>query len=249
MRNTLLDRNPVAWLLRPSAERRQLIWAAAVIMGLAQATVLARSFDMLAALMTPVLLANIVLSPLFDFLLAWQAARLFADARRSGSLELLLVTPGFRRAALRGIRLSLQETFLKPVLFILGMRLLGGALALVFIDENSRRFAEQHSYFLFVLLGMLKEATGFLAIAFLGAWEGWRSPRAAFAAIKTFVIASLVPSLISLPYLGVIWLGMRGTAGWSFFWILAFGIIALYGHARLRQTFLAGEPPFELRRS
>jgi hypothetical protein len=163
MRNTLLDRNPVAWLLRPTAERRQLIWAAAVIMGLAQATVLARSFDMLAALMTPVLLANIVLSPLFDFLLAWQAARLFADARRSGSLELLLVTPGFRRAALRGIRLSLQETFLKPVLFILGMRLLGGALALVFIDENSRRFAEQHSYFLFVLLGMLKEATGFLA--------------------------------------------------------------------------------------
>ncbi len=248
----LLEQSPVVWLLNPPDWMWTLIWAGAVVMGLVwfQIVAISESAGIFAPLVGLVMLANFLLAPTFDFLVAWQASRFFADARRSDSLELLLVTPNFRATAIQGIWRSLRATFLRPIIVMLLLRLLGTLVAMVSVGESSRGFNMWGEFGVPVLLfGTLGKLASFAALAWFGIWEGWNSRRPAFAATKTFILASLLPSILSWPVFGMS-IGWRGgTPIIQLFWLVAYAGLAAWAYVRLKRTFLAGSAPVEQRRT
>ncbi len=245
----LINISPILWWLHPPESRRQFIWIAAIVIGLAGfQSILGGVMSGALIFLVPILfLGSLLLGIVLDFLVAWQAARFLAEARQSGSLELLLVTPGFRLQAVRDIWRSLRATFLKPVLVMFALRLLGTLLALFFVTDSH---AIQREYGLPVFLARtLGEMTSLVALAWLGIWESWHSRRPAFAAAKAFIIASLLPMILSLPFasLGLMW--HFSTLVWQTVMLVLFVGLAAYARARVNNTFLAGSPPVELRRT
>ena len=248
----LLEQSPVVWLLHPPDWMWTLIWAGAVVMGLVwfQIVVISESEGIFAPLVGLVMLANFLLAPTFDFLVAWQASRFFADARRSDSLELLLVTPNFRATAIQGIWRSLRATFLRPIIVMLALRLLGTLAAMVVASESSRGIIMWGELGVpILLLGTLGKLASFAALAWFGIWESWNSRRPAFAATKTFILASLLPSILSWPVFGMSMAWSGGTPIIQLFWLVAYASLAAWAYVRLKRTFLAGSAPVEQRRT
>ncbi len=163
------------------------------------------------------------LSLLLEFWLAAQVARFYVEGKRSGFLELLLVTPVRPAEIVRGHWLALRRLFLAPAtaqfLLMLGV----GALQVWFMLENmasqpanpgagwwdSRRgMAVQQC--LGVLMGGIAWAIGLFTIAWLAIWTGLTSKRLNVAILKVFWYGKILP-----------WFGV---------WILfAFGMMSLLG--------------------
>ena len=245
----LMNISPILWWLHPPESRRQFIWIAAIVMGLAGfQSFLGGVMSGALIFLVPILfLGSLLLGIVLDFLITWQAARFLAKARQSGSLELLLVTPGFRSRAVRDIWRSLRAAFLKPLLVMFALRLLGAVLAFLLADvpgTTQRAFDPSG-----VLSHMLMDLMSFGALAWFGIWESWNSRRPAFAAIKAYLIASLLPLILSFPFFTFGIFGFRGALNGYWVGVIFFGSLMLYARGRLRQTFLAGSPPVELRRT
>ena len=68
---------------------------------------------------------------LLKLLLALQACRFFVDARRSGALEMLLCTPLTSREIIRGQVLALRRNFQRPVVTLLVVLYVPGAVQLI----------------------------------------------------------------------------------------------------------------------
>src|SRR5262249_27862021 len=119
----LMPINPVLWLVARDRRMLLLIWGIVAAWGLMM-VVMTFAFPRGRGAMG--FWANPYPSNPFAFLLklvfAVQTCRFFAEARRTGAIELLLSTPLTNHEILRGQTLALRRTFLMPVLVFLAFQ-------------------------------------------------------------------------------------------------------------------------------
>lgn len=198
----LLERSPVLWLLHPSAGTRRFIWLAAVMMSFSAffPIFLAIDQDGVAPFFGAFMLPGALVWPVVNLIVAWQAARLFVESRRSRNLELLLVTPGFRESSIRDVWRSLGATFLKPVLLV-GLVGLAGTVVAVNAMPDERTDLFEPAWGLPVyLLTASRHLAGLVAVVWLSLWLGWSCRRPGLAASEAFVLAYLLPTILFLPF-------------------------------------------------
>lgn len=144
---------------------------------------------------------NFGLAVIFKFLVASEASRRFNDDRRSGALELLLVTPLSEKKMINGQLVALTNQFLVPIVLIealfFGLWMLYGSSKL-----------RDNGEFVTVMIGnMVCLATDFMALKWVGMWTGLRC-RYHHRAVALTLLQILV-----LPWLLFFLLGVLGFFG------------------------------------
>jgi hypothetical protein len=162
-RAALLEINPVWWLADDSRRLRWLTWGVAVT-----GAVLLLAFGRKGPM---AVILNMYIAMPFYFVLkiffAIQSCRLFGEARRSGSIELLYATPLTTRTVLRGQWLALRQIFLWPVIVLLAAQIAG------LLWSNLSEMAGSAGSILFpiqLLFQFGKTALDFYALGWFGMW-------------------------------------------------------------------------------
>ncbi len=198
----LLEQSPILWLLHPRAGTRRFIWFAAVMMSISAFFPIFASIDedSVALSFGGFMLPGALVWPVVNFIVAWQAARLFVESRRTRNLELLLVTPGFRKSSIRDVWRSLRTTFLKPVLLVGLVGLAGTVVAINAMPDERTDLFEPAWGLPVYLLTASRHLAGLVAVVWLSLWLGWSCRRPGLAASQAFVLAYLLPTILFLPF-------------------------------------------------
>jgi hypothetical protein len=195
-RARLLEVNPVLWLLDDSRRLRWVVWllalaAVAVLIYIGESSPMA--FFFLGYSMWP-----------FYFLLkvffAIQACRFFAEARRTGALELLCCTPLTMRAVVAGQWMLLRRVFLWPLIILLSAHL---AALLYSVSKGAGNFgapgpgAFPFGIFFFSLYFKVipNTAADFFAIGWFGMWLALCLQRPNMAAGLTILSVVILPMI------------------------------------------------------
>lgn len=215
---TLLHREPAQWLAGRLHRPGPVVWGATLLT--LAGTLLALKFrdsnptrgvDMTAQIVA------LLLTVFVRFWLALQASRFWTDARSSGALELLLVTPIRPWDLLAGQWRALCRTFLPVVLVV--MLIIAGVGYLQLLDlmsvnraalggaatgaanamsvEEVDRMLNQIRFQQLVALGfrIVLQLTSFWAVGWMAIWMGMVTQRAQVAVAKTLIFADFLPML------------------------------------------------------
>ena len=234
-REKLLSVNPVLWLARRERHRYALFWCFLALFAVGwsvgywqwRATWLRGEV---------VFATMFVLHLVIKCWLALEASRRFADSRRSGELELLLVTPLGVENILNGRMLALKRQFLVPITVVVG----ADVWLLLFCMNTPGWWANGETWALaFLASGALFLADSY-TLSWTGLWHGLtaRNPTQAF--MKTLAKVLLLPWLIYLATLAV--LGpFFGTGGWVILWWVMVGLGTCLGLCNWANNQLQGE--------
>lgn len=192
----LLTVNPVLWLIGENRSLRRVIW---VIVFVWAATVA------LVCLFAPEAVPGLVYAGkagafFLKMLLAVQACAFFAEARRTGALELLLCTPLANREILKGQWLALQRLFLWPFLIflLLGLVPLGFTVISAVANGNTQVFdalfqaGAGGAMVCWFALGLVADV---FAVAWVGMWLSLRLKKPGLAAPLTILFVLVLPSI------------------------------------------------------
>ena len=207
-RLAVLEVNPVVWLVSRGERERMSLWTIVVVAAglVAGVWVMAQGSKVVAiALFAALLLLHLGLS----LWVASEACHLFADARDSGALEVLLCTPMSIREILQGYLLGLRRLFYRPVLILVAVEvLLIAGQAFVMAATASRL------EIIFTVLGaglcIFIAVLDLFAVARYGMWAGLSTKKPGRAVTKTVVNVLLLPMLALLlclplwPIIGVV---------------------------------------------
>jgi hypothetical protein len=234
-RARLRQHNPALWLASRAQEQAWLVWAAVglVCVGAGVVGIVVRGPE---APTWGKVISVAALHLIFAGWVAWQACQSFANARRSGMLELLLSTPEPVARLVEGHFRGLRRLFLGPVvcLFFVGIPLL-------FADEIADAvWRSSVTGVLIVGLGvsilLLFALLDFYAVAWFGLWMGLRLPKVGSALTRTILF------VLVLPLVG----GVLCSPTWPVIWLLKNLIFMSYAREQLRRHFravVAGEFP------
>jgi ABC-type Na+ efflux pump permease subunit len=146
-----------------------------------------------------------VMNSLMNILVASQACRCLAEARRNTTLEVVLCTPLRVEQILQGQVLALKRLFLRPMLLVLAAEATG-IFALFYANSggllNTRAlhtvFVAEAAFIIFFFLELQ-------AVAWVGMWFGLCSKNESRAVFKTIFYIILLPhALLVLYSLGAI---------------------------------------------
>ncbi len=191
-RRKLLDLNPVLWLLDDSRGLRWVVWVLTLM-----------AVVIMVWLLTTSPMAMVVMNPalwVFYFLLkiafAIQSCRFFADARRTGALELLCCTPLTMRAVIAGQWMLLRRVFLWPMIFLLAAHL---AALLFSMSKNQGPMStpglgEILFYYMYFKV-IPNTVTDFFAIGWFGMWLALSLQRPNLAAGLTILCVVILPMI------------------------------------------------------
>ncbi len=193
-RAAVLDENPAVWLVSRAGLRQVLLGVLFLGAGLALTAVWVLASNSAAAGWTiagVMFLVHFVLS----VCVAVEACHLFAGARDTGVMELLLCTPLTAKDVVEGHVEGLRKLFVRPVVALLAIEgvLLGGQVYLLAGDGTSLAVCT-----LIVLaagLCMLAAVMDLVAVARYGLWQGLIQRRPARAVTRTILWVLLVPIL------------------------------------------------------
>jgi len=132
-RSRMLDLNPIAWLSEKNSGLNSWVWiltAAGVIIP-ALILFVDRSVLTFAGISYIFLILIFVLK----IMVAFQACRFFAEARRSGALEMIFSTPLTAEGILQGQWLAMRRLFLWPAVLIFALQFV---LALLTVDASTQ---------------------------------------------------------------------------------------------------------------
>jgi hypothetical protein len=203
-RETLLDLNPVLWLVNSEISASWVTWLIVLAWGLVIIS-LAVFMPREAA---SAFVGGYVMRP-FGFLLkvvfTFQVCRFFMEARRNGALEMLLCTPLPWRDIIRGQGLALRRRFLWPVVAFLALLFVPLAVQIV----NMLRTADFPS-----IMGLLagsfsavfcvvRTFTDFLAIYWVGLWLAVSMKKPALAPGATILFVLVLPTILSFCLLDI----------------------------------------------
>jgi hypothetical protein len=202
-----LEENPIRWLAARDWWLGRFQWVVLVASGAAfvlLGSTVAKWQDLMS-------IGQAVHGLLVMVLYLWvasQASRLFVEATRTGTLELLLATPVGADRIVRGQAWALRRTFLWPAVVLL---LTGIILDAWQLTETLRAFrgaatsapgsipaglvANQVISF---IGGKVMFITGLLAVAWFGMWMGVTSKKVNTAVIKTVVFVKIFPFMAML---------------------------------------------------
>jgi ABC-type transport system involved in multi-copper enzyme maturation permease subunit len=192
-RRKWLSRNPVLWLSARERWQTMGIWilVVALIVGCAYAKGLPRN-----SLIGWSYVAKFIMLVLYLWA-ASQASRFFAEARRTGLVELLLVGPLPEKQIVQGQWRAITKMFGIPILLILAIDTVGT----YFSQSVWRQMAGQGGSAVPVqaiaIGGLVASAVtalgNLIALCWYGMWMGLTSRSANLATLKTIVFAQIVP--------------------------------------------------------
>jgi ABC-type transport system involved in multi-copper enzyme maturation permease subunit len=193
----LLEPNPVVWLTLPARWQSVPLWALAL-----GSCALFLGFS--ASFPSPFFMVWSQVSRLLTFgVYLWtasQASRFLVEARRSGLLELLLVTPLSSRDIVAGQWRALLRAFAAPVLLIVLLQAIGALLAPVggMFQVTGGGTGSLPMIAIGTVMGLLAAATtlaNLVALTWVGMWMGLTHHTSSVPALKSFVFVQVLPSL------------------------------------------------------
>jgi hypothetical protein len=193
-------KDPIAWLVGRQRGVRLAMWVAAGI-GLFWLASAANLQDGGSAWLYFASGAYLAFGIIQAGLFAWVASRFLLDARRNGSLELLLTTPLGPKSIITGQWESMKRSLRVPILILLCPYAL--QINEAWSHLNSRvGGVEYTSMFQLAayLLGVLELLVGMAAVFWAGFWYGLRAQSTMGAVIRTTVLAKGVPFVFSVGF-------------------------------------------------
>jgi hypothetical protein len=193
-REELLSRNPVLWLaVRGQGPTPLLNLFVVIAVAGAVAFTVSAEPDFLPVFVFCAVALNFIVK----ILLAEQATRFFAEARRENALEMLLGTPLTKEQIINGQVHALQRLFLVPVLIILLAEFGGGMAALfchAYIHSSSRQAASGSAEFIFgSLIYLALFFADVAAVIWAGMYFGLTTKKPSQAATKTVLLVLVMP--------------------------------------------------------
>jgi len=242
--------NPVIWLMARDRGHTLMIWAVAL-------TVLAIFFALLFADLSEAwwegwgMIGNCLRLGLYLWVAA-RACQLFAEARRSGLVELLLASPMTSRAIVAGAWRGLVRLFAAPVLVIICIQFAGNLINSI----GGRRFVgggDELNWLpgFAVISEMVVMAMNLVALAWFGLWMGLTSKNTLTATLKTIVFVLIIPwfviyfvALISIslwiPFNGLFGGGSAPSQAFVNFWFPVLFVALPAGLALVKDACLWG---------
>ena len=204
----LLDKNPVGWLATRDRGHALLLW---IVVG----TMLA-AFAILLITDAPTLLwdgwswVHYIVSLMLYLWVAAKACQFFAEARRSGALELLLASPLTSRETAHGAWQGLLRLFALPVILLVSLQM--GRLVIVSGNDWAN---EEYGWVQAVAMGLntVVTLTSLVALAWFGLWMGLTSKNTLTATLKTITFVMIIPwcAIWFLTIIGVmVFMALRG---------------------------------------
>ena len=196
LRQSLLDVNPVVWLAARGERQRFIVWTAVLVvsaLGIVLWSMAAGSRPVAISILVIFLLLHLGLS----MWVASEACSLFAGARESGSLDLLLGTPLSLREILDGFALGLKRLFFRPLMVLLAVEavLLAGYLT-VGAWRGTMTASEASFTVLGVGLYVGASIMDTFAVARYGMWAGLIARKPGTALGKTLGFVLIGPLLL-----------------------------------------------------
>ena len=195
LRQRLLDINAVYWLASRNEAQRWLLFVFVAIVALASAVVLllGRIFGGSTLGVAPLLTFGLAI--ILKVWVAWQACATLAEARRNGSVELLVATPLSIEEIIHGHWQALQRFFFWPVIAALVMQ------AVPALEALARQPPSAGNLFWFpipalTLFGMATLVLDVLALGWVGMWMGLTQPKPMQAFARTVLFAMIVPAVV-----------------------------------------------------
>jgi ABC-type transport system involved in multi-copper enzyme maturation permease subunit len=199
LRQRLLAVNPVLWLMGGDTSVRRLIWAIILVWGAVVSVVGLLSRENPLWVYWGAKICGFILK----MLIALQACRFFAEARRDGSLELLLCTPLRNTEILKGQWLAFRRLFVLPLLVFLGINFVPALLhifrALTSLNWSALGEAALGFGGTLFLIGYftLTFVADTFALMWFGMWLALTMKKPNFAAPLTILLVLVVPSFLS----------------------------------------------------
>jgi ABC-type Na+ efflux pump permease subunit len=196
-RSLMLDGNPMVWLVARGRGRQPFLWTlVGVAGGVAAAAwmLTAGAMAMAAAIFGAMVLVHLTMA----VWVASEACHLFAGARDSGAMELLLCTPLSPHHIVEGHILGLRRLFYRPVAVLLaieGMILAGQVFVMGVGKTPVVGCAAVAAIIGLCLLGAVLDLA---AVARYGMWQGLANRKPAKALTKTVVHVLVLPLGLSL---------------------------------------------------
>lgn len=193
----LLQTNPVVWLTLPAWWQTAPLWVLALVscaLLLAFLTTVPSSFWAVWAQLSWILAFGVY------FWTASQASRFLVEARRSGLLELLLVTPLKSPEIIDGQWRALLRSFSAPVLLIVIVQSAGALLMPLggmyrATGGGTGSFAEASIGSIMGLFAAGTVIANVIALVWVAMWMGLTHRTSSVPALKSFVFVQVLPSL------------------------------------------------------
>jgi ABC-type Na+ efflux pump permease subunit len=231
-----LDLNPVLWVARRERHRRAFFWG---FLGLYFAVWLLCYRLMPNAWATPqaILVTATLLHLTLKLWLAIEASRRLASDKRSGVLELLLVTPLEVSEILKGLIAGMRRQFLLPIIFVAGIDI----LLLLFGMSQS---AGSDPLPLVFIVGMGLFLADAYTLSWVGLWEGLSAKGDGQAFARTILQVLVFPSLLFVGVGGVLFMSAPGSPGplvacWFAVGYLTDLVLCVMANAKLSERFRA----------
>lgn len=226
-RKRLLDVNPVVWLAARGEGQRVMVWVAVLagsLLGVGLWVVVMVSKSSPISILVVFMLLHLSLS----LWLATEACSVFASARDSGALELLLCTPLPMREILQGHLVGLTRAFQRPLIVLLAVEAV--LLFAYIVVEGRSGTAPDKLLFPVIAAGMFSAIAvmDLFAVARYGMWAGLVSKKPGRALARTILVV-LGPMVIT-PCCAQLWLVLG---------LLKNVIIISYAQEQLRRHFRA----------
>jgi hypothetical protein len=206
--------NPVLWLAQHQSGKKTLIWSLfGLCIGLSLFNVYLSLYMGGVSSRSGLFYVLALLSPIASFILWYAVAaavcRFFVQARRNGTMELLLSTPVSDRTLFQGLRLHLKKLLAGPVLCLVLVQLASRFVALMANANMSQPVST--GLLVQVLLAAVSVIVHTIALCYVGLWLSLSLKKPGQATIRTWMYVMLLPYLFcSFPISAFMPIGIRG---------------------------------------
>ena len=229
-RHQWLEQNPMLWLAKREGHQFAVLW------GFVGFTV---GVWFIGCLVFPkfvqrpevVVLTTFVLHSVLKGWITWEVTRRLADDRRSGELELLLVTPLSVRDIVQGRMAAVKRQFLIPILLVVAV----DVLFLFYGSKSTGWWGDEMTLALGYLVGIGLFVADTYTLCWVGLWQGLRARNSARAFSQTLSLVLVMPWLLFVILTAVLSALLTATmlsSGWliaGFFTIGYFSDLTLCG--------------------
>jgi len=256
-RRKWLARSPIRWLALRDMWLKRFIWC---VFGVGLAVL--AGFLIYFRTVVPLEVASYVQIAFGFGLLLWtasQASRFFVDGRRTGALELVLVTPTTGKEVIHNQWRALLHVFLLPTLVLVAVNVAGNEVLIMKLKQSLAKASQPTPVISFNILdyqiislfvGVIKLVGNLVAVAWFGMWMGMTSSKTSIAVFKTICFVIVLPAIAMLFGQGVamslvipvgmpLWMSLAAIGVMSLFKNGFFIVLARQSmFARFRETLL-----------
>lgn len=191
-RSLMLDGNPMVWLVARGRGRQTFLWTLVGVAGVVAAAawaLTAGAVPMATAIFGAMFLVHLTMA----VWVASEACHLFAGARESGTMELLLCTPLSPNHIVEGHMLGLQRLFYRPVAVLLAIEGLLLAAQVFVMGAGGKPMIGCAALTVAVGLCLGAAVLDLVAVARYGLWQGLANRKPAKALTKTVLRVLVLP--------------------------------------------------------